>query len=155
MKKLTVQEIESIVARVVDPQARQAIMSEVISYAGTEEEPDDQPTDPMQYRPVTILVGAPEIIEPINTDQLYAYTVSCEVQRDHNGLINHLINKAAEYNTKKKRKRSKIYRFSDVFDSLKPKSDLDMYPKRIYTKESALILKTSNFSIPQTSNAND
>lgn len=154
MKKLSIEEIEQVISRAVDNDTKTLIMSEIVSFVETQDEGEDDPTTlpTPETRSITILVGASDVIEPINTDQLYAYTVSCEIERDHNDLIRHLVQKATEFNSKKKKRSSKVYSLSEVFESLKPKKDLDLYPKKIFTKESAMVLKTVNLQIPTTQN---
>jgi len=150
MKKFSIQEIEQIILRSVeDDQTRSRIMSQVAEVANRQNTEEDDTIPREECSSVTVLIGPQEVLDLVDTDQLYAYTVSCPIARDHNGLVTHLINKAFEYNSKKKRKNSKLAKLAEIFSKLKPNSDLDQYPKRIYTKEASIIVKTVNLNIPQ------
>jgi len=151
--KLSLQQITRIISTSpVDDNTKNSIMQNINEYVreqqnqGTEE----TPPKPQKY-PVTILVGSQEVLDQVNSDQLYAYTVLVAQTENHNETINELRKTAVLYNTEKKRKKSKIYRFTDCFERLKT-SHLDQNPLRILTKEPAILLKTSNFAISHQDN---
>jgi hypothetical protein len=151
MKKLSVQEIESIIrSTALTPADQEDILTQIRSHAATQEEDLEGVTTPTSpTRTVTILMGAQEALNAVDTDQLTAFTVQIEAEADHNTLVGHFVQKAREYNANTKRRSSKVYRLGEVFDTLKPKKHLDSFPKKIMTKEASLIIKTTNLNIPQ------
>lgn len=101
-----------------------------------------------ETRDITLLIAEQEVLDRIDTERLSAFTVQIESGADHNTLVQHLVSSARNFNAEAKRASSKIWRLGEVFDTLKPKKHLDGFPKRIYTKESALVIKTTNLPLP-------
>ena len=148
-EKITVEELSEVLAQQLDGQdeTRERILDGVRRYLRAadqdrEERPERPPT-----RDVTIIVGSEEALGGIDPGQIYAYTVQMEDGEDHNRLVQHLLAKAAEYNSGCKR-RARVRRLGGVFDTLKPKKHLGGFPKRIYTKEPALVVLTQNLPVP-------
>jgi len=150
MKKLSVQEIENIIrATGLTPADQEDILTQIRSHATETDETEAVPAEASPTRSVTILMGTEEVLATVDTDQLTAFTVQIDAEANHNALVDHFVQKAREHNANTKKRSSKIYRLGEVFDTLKPKKHLDNFPKKIYTKEASLIIKTTNLNIPQ------
>ena len=148
--KLTLQEIHRIIeTSQVDDNTKNSIIQNINQYVREHQNQgvDEAPPKPEKY-PVTILVGAQEALDAVNSEQLFAYTVMVAETANHNETINELTKTAVSYNAEKKRKKSKIHRFTDCFERLKT-SNLDDNPLKILTKEPGIIIKTINFNISQ------
>jgi hypothetical protein len=147
--KINLDELAHILDQQTDQVLKERILAEVRNYLAEQEtEPEEPQAEKPPTRDITILFGSQEAIDAIDPNTLTAFTVQVEEGSDHNNLIPHLIQKAQAFNAEAKTARSKIRRLGEVFDTLKPKKHLEQFPKRIYTKESALILKTTNIAIP-------
>jgi len=150
MKKLSVQEIENIIrATGLTPADQEDILTQIRSHATAETEDIERAIEASPTRTVTVLMGTQEALATVDTEQLTAFTVQIEAEANHNALIEHFVLKAREHNANTKKRSSKIYRLGEVFDTLKPKKHLDNFPKKIFTKEASLIVKTTNLNIPQ------
>ena len=146
--KITVEELGEILAQQLeDQQVADRILAEVRNriqeQAGQEEAAPPRP----ETRNITFLVGGREAVQMVNVDELSAFTVQVDSGADHNALLPHMIAAARTYNDGLTRRGVRIRRFGDIFDTLKPKKHLDQFPKRIYTKESALIIATENLPV--------
>lgn len=148
MNKINLEDLEQIlVQQLEDAHTRSRIIQTVRDFLSEQEtEPVEQEPKP-ETRNITILMGNEEALRNINVDELSAFTVQVADDADHNALVPHLIQKARDYNQQAKRRTSHIRRLGEVFDTLKPKKHCDMFPRKIYTKESSLILKTPNLPI--------
>jgi predicted secreted protein len=148
MNKINIEDLEQIlVQQVDDAHTRSRIIQTVRDFLSEQDtEPTEQEPKP-ETRNLTILMGSEEALRNINVDELSAFTVQIADDSDHNTLIAHLVQKARDYNQQAKRRSSHIRRLGEVFDTLKPKKHCDMFPRKIYTKESSLILKTPNLPI--------
>lgn len=154
MNKIKLEDLEQILTQQLnDEEARRRIIDTVREFLTDTDESEPEPNVRPETRNITILMGSEEALSNVNTDELSAFTVQVDVEADHNSLIPHLIQKARDYNHQAKRRSSHIRRLGETFDTLKPKKHCDMFPRKIYTKESALILKTTNLPIT-TSNEN-
>jgi hypothetical protein len=152
--KLSLQQIHRIIeTSEIDDNTKNSIIQNINQYVRENQNQgvDEALPKPEKY-PVTILVGAQEVLDAVNSDQLYAYTVMVAETANHNETINELTKTSVSYNTEKKRKKSKIHRFTDCFEKLKS-SNLEDNPLKILTKEPAIIIKTANFSISQQNDA--
>lgn len=150
MKKLSVQEIENIIrSTALNPADQEDILNQIRSHATTETDETETVPEAAPTRSVTILMGAQEALDAVDADQITAFTVQIDSEANHNALVDHFVQKAREHNANTKKRSSKIYRLGEVFDTLKPKKHLDSFPKKIFTKEASLIIKTTNLNIPQ------
>lgn len=154
MNKIKLEDLEQILTQQLnDEETRRRIIDTVRDFLTDTDEQEAEPNVRPETRNVTILMGSEEALSNVNTDELSAFTVQMDAEADHNSLIPHLIQKARDFNHQAKRRSSHIRRLGETFDTLKPKKHCDMFPRRIYTKESALILKSTNLPIT-TSNEN-
>lgn len=148
MNKINIEDLEQIlVQQVEDAHTRSRIIQTVRDFLSDQDAETTEQEPKPETRNITILMGNEEVLGNINVDELSAFTVQVDAEADHNGLISHLVQKARDYNQQAKRRSSHIRRLGEVFDTLKPKKHCDMFPRRIYTKESSLILKTTNLPI--------
>jgi hypothetical protein len=148
MNKIKLEDLEQILAQQLnDEEARRRIIETIREFLTDTDQQETEPVVRPETRDVTILMGSEETLANINTDELSAFTVQIDAEADHNTLIPHLVQKAREFNEQTKRRSSHVRRLGEVFDTLKPKKHCDMFPRKIYTKESALLLKTVNLPI--------
>ena len=146
--KLTLDELHEILtASVEDKAARQKILLEAKMFleANEEEKPPKKPK--IKTKDVTILFGEPADLALIDTDRISAFTVQIAEEADHSTLLGHLEKAAKEYNLNATKKKNKIQKLGEVFDTLKPTKHLNKFPTKIYTRVSALIIKTTNKEI--------
>lgn len=148
MNKIKLEDLEQILTQQLNDEAtRRRIIETVREFLTDTDEQEVEPEVRPETRNVTILMGSEETLSSINTDELSAFTVQIDTETDHNTLIPHLIQKARDFNNQSKRRSSHIRRLGETFDTLKPKKHCDMFPRKIYTKESALVLKSLNLPI--------
>lgn len=148
MNKIKVEDLEQILTQQLnDEETRRRIIETVKEFLTDTEAQDEEPITRPETRNITILMGTEESLANINTNELSAFTVQVDAEADHNNLIPHLIQKSRDFNNQAKRRSSHVRRLGEAFDTLKPKKHCDMFPRKIYTKESALILKSTNLPI--------
>jgi hypothetical protein len=153
--KVSLQDVERVMREFVpDTNVVQTVITQIRQIT-TETTVQNDPVPKTPTQNIAILVGAQEELDKIDESQLYAYMVTCDLEdidqpEKLSRLVPHMMQKAVEFNSKKKRKSSRVKKLVSVFEKLKPKFDLNGFPKRIVTKkEPALIIKTTNLSIAE------
>lgn len=157
-EKINISDLEQILAqrveqRQVDREAAIRILEDarrLVRQSGATERQERPET-----RDVTILVTDQETVQLLDTDRLSAFTVQIESGEDHNAIIGRMVEKSRVFNANVKRASSRIRTLGEAFGSLKPKKDLEGFPKKIYTKEAALVLATPNLVVPGNAEASD
>lgn len=158
-EKINISDLEQILAqrveqRQVDREAAIRILEDarqLVRQGGGATERQERP----ETRDVTILVTDQETVQLLDTDRLSAFTVQIESGEDHNAIIGRMVEKSRVFNANVKRASSRIRTLGEAFGSLKPKKDLEGFPKKIYTKEAALVLATPNLVVPGNAEASD
>ena len=146
-KKISIEELTTVLSTSVEnEEEKQRILTEVRNFLASLED-DTEPEPPVETRDVTIIFGNQEALDMIDTDTISAFTVKIEATADHNQVIPQLLAKAAVYNQNLTRRQTRIQNLGETFGLLSPKKHLEGFPKRILTKEPALVITTTNLAI--------
>ena len=137
--------IENVLTeRLHDEEAIREIMT-ALEQRAQEERPPRDPTETQEKRNVTVLLCSEDDV-PLAaelSDRITAVTFQIVDQQNHNELIDSVLRGARSYN-ENKRPASRLRNFAEACEKLSPKRHLESFPKRIYTKEPALVIASTN-----------
>ena len=101
-------------------------------------------------RNVVVLLCAEADVEPLRAvaERTTAIAVQIDAERNHLEIVDALLTGGATYNDTKRRANLKVQNLAEACEVVSPKKHLGGFPKKIYTKEPALIIVSTNLPVP-------
>ena len=100
-------------------------------------------------RNVVILLCAENDVEPLRAfaERTTAIAVQIDAERNHLEVVDAILAGGGTYNETKRRANLKVNTFAEACEVISPKKHLGGFPKKIYTKEPALIVVSTNLPV--------
>ena len=154
--KINQETVEDVIRNTVtDPAVVETLLRQITERAEQElaEARANAPEpDTGDKRNVVILLCSEEDVQPLRefAERTTALAVQIDAERNHLEVVDAILAGGIAYNDTKRRANLKVQSLAEACEVVSPKKHLGGFPKKIYTKEPALILVSTNLPIAAT-----
>jgi len=152
--KINQETVEDVIRNTItDPAVAATIIQQITERAEQElaEARANAPEpDTSDKRNVVILLCAEGDVAPLRefAERTTAIAVQIAAEDNHLEVVSSILTGGAAYNDTKRRANLRVQSFAEACEVVSPKKHLNGFPKKIYTKEPALIVVSTNLPIP-------
>jgi hypothetical protein len=145
--------VEEVIRNTVtDPAVVDQIIQQLNERARQEQEEQRANAEQNQAgekRNVVILLSAQEDIEQLRelAERTTALAVQIDAERNHMEVVDAILRGGAAYNDTKRRASQRVVNLAEACEVVSPKKHLEGFPRKIYTKEPALIVVSTNLPV--------
>jgi hypothetical protein len=148
--KIDIEEVEAAIIQAVESVELRNTIIENIRQRAQETAPEPREPDTSEKRNVVVLLCSREDLMELQdlSERITALAFQINADQNHDQIIDSIYHAGIAYNATKRRENLKVRNIAEACDTLSPKKHLSEFPKKIYTKEPAMVLVDVNRRIP-------